>query len=383
LKATACTGPWDVERLKQPPAVLWGDTTEHPNYAVSRIFYANEPYRGKATNVFAYYAVPKEASERPVPAIVLVHGGDGKAFSEWAKMWAERGYAAIAMDLTGRGADGSRLAEGGPDMTDQETFHDIAESAITDMWSYHAVAAAIRAVSFLAAQPNIDSASIGMMGISWGGYVTEIVTGLESRLAYAMPVYAAGYFEESSCWQNILRGMKEEHRQLWNANFDVKMYIGQSGLPMLWATGTNDRAFYLDSWQKTYRKAQGERTLRLILNWEHDYITPWSTREFFSFADSFAKDEAPLMRVIATGQSGQEAWAQYVGERDVHAVNLLYTTDSGAYNTRSWHVVPADLDEGGRKVLSAIPNEATAYCFTIEDASRQTVSSDLVMIPKG
>ena len=46
----------------------------------------------------------------PLPAMVLVHGGGGKAFREWAELWAERGYVALAMDLAGHGPDGKRLA---------------------------------------------------------------------------------------------------------------------------------------------------------------------------------------------------------------------------------------------------------------------------------
>ena len=36
---------------------------------------------------------------------LLVHGGEGTAFREWAELWAKRGYAAIAMDLAGCGRD--------------------------------------------------------------------------------------------------------------------------------------------------------------------------------------------------------------------------------------------------------------------------------------
>ena len=40
--------------------------------------------------------------------MVLVHGGGGQAFAEWATLWAKRGYVAISMDLRGRGPDGNR-----------------------------------------------------------------------------------------------------------------------------------------------------------------------------------------------------------------------------------------------------------------------------------
>ncbi|MFD2328004.1 alpha/beta hydrolase family protein [Cohnella sp. GCM10020058] len=382
MKKIRYTGPWDVERLMLPLAVTWGETVEHSEVIVSQLCYNNELYEGKSTKVFAYYAVPKRVIDSLVPGVVLVHGGGGRAYSEWAVQWAERGYAAIAMDLTGRGADRSRMSEGGPDMTDDAMFHDIskAEGKLQDMWNYHAVAAAIRAVSFLATQSYIDPASIGIMGISWGGYVTEIVTGIESRLAFAIVVYAAGYYEEGSCWQEILWGMDAEHRQRWNTAFDVNQYIGQSDLPMLWATGTNDRAFYLNSWEKTYGQAKGARTLRLLPNWEHDYNTPWSTQEFFIYADSFTKDEIPLLRVTSSGQSGTVAWAYYEEKRTVQNVNLLYTTDSGSYDSRNWQLKLAARDDREKKLLCTIPVNATAYCFLIEDSNGLKISSDLVII---
>ena len=72
-------------------------------------------YKGKPTRVFAYYASPvtlgvKGAAKKHFPGVVLIHGGGGTAFKEWAELWAQRGYAAIAMDLAGCGPDGKPLA---------------------------------------------------------------------------------------------------------------------------------------------------------------------------------------------------------------------------------------------------------------------------------
>ncbi|MDD7165564.1 MAG: hypothetical protein PUI31_02685 [Clostridia bacterium] len=52
---------------------------------------------------FAFVALPENASkDKKVPAVVLVHGATGTAFYDWAVAWAEKGYAAIAMDTEGR-----------------------------------------------------------------------------------------------------------------------------------------------------------------------------------------------------------------------------------------------------------------------------------------
>ena len=68
------------------------------------------------------------------------------------------------------------------------------------LWTYHAVAAVIRGHSLLLAQKEVDPQRIGLTGISWGGYLTCIVAGLDDRLKVAVPVYGCGFLHENSCW---------------------------------------------------------------------------------------------------------------------------------------------------------------------------------------
>ncbi|MGV2338238.1 MAG UNVERIFIED_CONTAM: acetylxylan esterase [Planctomycetaceae bacterium] len=154
------TGPWDLPALKQTPAAEFGPA----DGLVRPVYYAGEPLQGKPTKVFAWYAQP--AGNGPFPAVVLVHGGGGKAFRDWALHWANRGYAALAMDLAGHGPDG-KLPDGGPDQSDETKFRVYADAEAREMWSYHAVAAVIRGHSLLAAQPSVDASRIGITGISW------------------------------------------------------------------------------------------------------------------------------------------------------------------------------------------------------------------------
>src|SRR5262245_15805421 len=90
------TGTWTLAALRKPPK----STQEQLSPTLSIVYYENEPFRGNPTRVFAYLARPAKIEEK-VPAIVLVHGGGGTAFKEWAELWAERGYVAMAMDLAG------------------------------------------------------------------------------------------------------------------------------------------------------------------------------------------------------------------------------------------------------------------------------------------
>ena len=105
LRETPNTGPWDLELLRKPPQA----TLVEPEAPITGVYYPGEPYRGKPTRVFGWLARPQSPGKHP--AMVLVHGGGGTAFREWAELWANRGYVALAMDLAGHGPDQKPLAE--------------------------------------------------------------------------------------------------------------------------------------------------------------------------------------------------------------------------------------------------------------------------------
>ena len=72
------------------------------------------------------------------------------------------------------------------------------DEPVGDQWPFHAVAAALRAHSLLAADPAVDAARIGLTGISWGGYLTCLVSGVDERYRFACPVYGCGFLRGNS-----------------------------------------------------------------------------------------------------------------------------------------------------------------------------------------
>src|SRR5688572_20590334 len=237
------TTPWDVKKLSEPPAFEWVDA-EGP---VRSLLYEGEPYGGKPTRVFAYYATPgtlsgDAAQDKALPAVVLIHGGGGTAFREWAELWAKRGYAAIAMDLAGcRPIEGknahaaenrTRLERGGPGQGDDTKFGAIGQPP-TEQWPYHAVASAIRAHSLVRSFPEVDASKTAVTGISWGGYLTCIVAGVDSRFSAAVPVYGCGYLDENSAWLDRFEKMTPEDRERWVALWDPSRYLPAVSAPIL------------------------------------------------------------------------------------------------------------------------------------------------------
>lgn len=306
--ASSGTGPWKLDELRQPPKV----TIVEDGKSLTSLCYAGEPYQGKPTRVFAYLARPEKA-EGKLPAMVLVHGGGGTAFKEWAELWAKRGYVALAMDLAGQGPDRKRLPDGGPGQDDGAKF---GADRVEDFWSCHAVANVIRGISLLADRPDVDPQRIGITGISWGGYLTCIAAGLDDRLQVAVPVYGCGFIHENNTWLPTFAKMSEVKRRLWIENFEPSRYVGQAKMPVLFVNGTNDFAYPLDSYQKTYRLVK-QRDLCVTVNMPHGHPQGWAPIEIGLYVDRYLKSGKPLTRIESSRREGGKVEVKFKTETPV------------------------------------------------------------------
>jgi len=363
------TGPWNLEKLKQVPPASFGVTRG----LVQEVYYQGEPLRGKPTRVFAYLSRPEKSSGH-VPGMVLVHGGGGTAFAEWATLWAQRGYAAIAMDLAGCGPDRKRLPDGGPGQDEHSKFREFSEAETDQMWTYHAVAAVIRGHSLLAAQPGVDPQRTGITGISWGGYLTCIVAGLDDRLKVAVPVYGCGFLHENSAWLPQFARMSPEQRQRWVRLFDPSQYLPGVRIPILFINGTNDFAYPLDSYQKSYRLVPGPVDVRIEVRMRHSHPDGWAPKEIGLFVDSVLCGGDPLPRLGPTQQSGSKVWASVTAKVPLVKAELHYTLDQGPWQKRSWQSQPAAL-HNGMAHAELPPQRPIVYYLSVTDQRGAMVST--------
>ena len=204
--------------------------------------------------------------------MVLVHGGGGKAFREWAALWADRGYAAIAMDLSGRGPDGKRLPDGGPEQSDDVKFRDFAPERGRPDVVLPCRRGRVRAHSFLASRPEVDKNRIGVTGISWGGYLTCIIAGIDDRVKVAVPVYGCGFLDENSAWlEPRLKKMGLPGRSDGRISSTRPRYLPGVTCPILFVNGTNDFAYPLDSYQKSYQLVKVPTDLCVTVKMPHGH----------------------------------------------------------------------------------------------------------------
>jgi len=370
------TGPWDVAALSVPPEATWGDKQG----LAQEVYYQGEPLAGRPTRVFGWYARPDEG-DGPFPAMVLVHGGGGTAFAEWATLWAERGYVALAMDLAGHGPDGERLPDGGPDQGDEEKFRSFSDGDAADMWTYHAVAAVVRGHSLLAARPEVDAERIGITGISWGGYLTCIVSGIDERLKVSVPVYGCGFLRDNSAWLPRFAEMDDEQRQRWVTYFDPSQYLPGARCPMLFVNGTNDFAYPLDSYKKSYALPAGRVDLCVTVNMPHGHPQGWAPAEIGLYVDSVLRGGRPLATVGRLAIEAGTAVAGVSADVPLASAALHYTNDVGAWQERQWQTVEAHLEAG--RAWAELPAERPLVCFlTVTDERGAVVSSDHLELPE-
>ena len=322
---------WDMERLSQAPETWPAEGFEAEG--VQALFYEGLPYEGKPTRVFAWMGVPEHPEGERVPGMVLAHGGGGTAFDEWVRLWNERGYAAIM------------------------------SGAKEDYWIYHAIADIALAHSLLRAQPGVDPDRIGLTGISWGGFLTNIAAAVDNRFRFAIPVYGCGFINEIS-WKHFFDEMGPEKAEAWMRLWDPSQYVPAIAIPTLWVNGANDPHYHLGVHSRTCLRAGGTTTLSIQPGLGHSHPAGWAPEEIGAYADSKLKSGAPLIRVVAEAEEDRNAVVVFEGG-DPASAELVWTRDTGDWVECKWETVPATVE--GNRVTVELPAECAAYFINLTD----------------
>ena len=367
---------WDLAVLSEPPRTFPAEGFEEPG--VQALFYEGLPFRGSPTRVFAWLGVPEVAKGERVPGMVLIHGGGGTAFADWVRLWNSRGYAAIAMDTCGcvpGGEPGARPRHefGGPEGWGGWAQIDWPRE---DQWSYHAVADIALAQSLLGSLPEVDAERIGVTGISWGGYLTSLVAGIDSRFKLAAPVYGCGYYLDT-CFAEPLGNLTDEQRKRWMRWWDPSAYLCRAKMPTLWVNGTNDFAYWLPATRQSCRAAAGPATLSVRIRMAHGHEPGQNPEEIRVFADSILRDGPPFPRIISQGRGGSEVAVHYESPIKIVRAELTYSKDDGPWPERLWEASEASLHPDGR-VTATLPEGVTVYYLNLFDERGVVVSTEHV-----
>jgi dienelactone hydrolase len=371
-------GPWDTAKLLAAPA--YRESARAKADGLKALLYSGLSYRGKPTEVFAYYGAPKGKSPKDGwPAVVCIHGGGGTAFGAWVEKWNDHGYAAISMDLEGHypiSKSGSRdrraresVDKPGPSRVG--VFGDY-DKPIEEQWYYHAVAQVILAHSLIRSFPEVDAGRIGVTGISWGGTLTSTTMGVDGRFKFAVPVYGCGFLPGSEGHQG--RALRSPRQRAFVArHYDGSAYFKYVKIPVLWVNGTNDRHFSMPATQKSSRAVRGASILRFQKGMKHGHRPGWEPKEIYAFADSVVKDDPSLPQLGEPRITAGSASCACTSAKGISKAELFYTTDTCIWPDRKWKSIPAKA--AGRTLTAIVPKGSGSVFFSITDRRGLTVTS--------
>ena len=275
---------------------------------IKGLFFEGLPYNGKSTKVFCWYGEPENIDKnKKIPAVVLVHGGGGKAFLKWVKKWTDRGYIAISIALEGQ-VPGERIKDlegklqhptfefSGPKR--QGFFQDVVTEDLENQWFFHAVADVLMAKNLLKSFPQVDETKIGITGISWGGILTNVITGIDDSFAFAIPVYGCGFLPETPHYRKLLSRLTKEQQDFYINNWQPSLYIPLHKQPTLFVNGTNDFHFTMNSFTKTFEVSKSEKYNFVKHNMKHGHYPGWNEEAIYAFANYVTKNDDNPQKIM-------------------------------------------------------------------------------------
>lgn len=373
---------WDINELSHQEVNSW-DVGLNYSSNIKAIFYQGQIYKDEQTQIFAYLGIPtSEMPEGGYPAIILVHGGLGRAFPDWVKMWTDKGYVAIAPDFDAQmSSPQSGLntiisnPHGGPkgygvraeDLLDQKE----------DSWVYQSVSNIVFANNLLRSMDNVNQDKVGITGISWGSYLSAITVGVDNRFAFAMPVYGAGYLDEDygSSLYSMFAAMSDEMLDVYRKYYDPAAYLAYNTAPTFWMQGVKDYAFSPVLKQKAINLIQDiDVQYAYYENMTHGQEQGSSPKELFAYADSIVKGQKSIIKITKESFSNFLIHVETNDHVDISTA-YLYWTDSPDYeiHTASWYRL--DVTLSSREIDASVPEGATYAFIEINDALGNKISS--------
>lgn len=339
---------------------------------IQAITYDGADFLGKKTKVFAHIGFPTKVN-KPVPAVVLVHGGGGHPIDVWIRRWNERGYAAISMDTTGffpttridpaeylpnrddglswryeRGLHAPFTEEGYIAGPDNAYAHD-GLLPLENQWTYQALVAVLLAHNILRNDSRIDNEKIGICGISWGSVLASTAICFDRRYAFAVPIYGSGYLGSN------LSMIGAYYRSPAMFPWLAERYLHELTMPILWLCWNDDSAFSIHSNSLSYLDTKdGNPNTSLSIRHQigHSHWCGYRLPESYWFADAVINGEA-LPKVDAAYRDGN---VEYSCSVPTKRVRLFYIDSHMTYTknnrrdpekemhsmTQEWNIMELD-----------------------------------------
>ncbi|CAN5863505.1 hypothetical protein BH18ACI4_BH18ACI4_28730 [soil metagenome] len=331
-------------------------TTENNGIVTEEVMFHSEKDGDKDIEIFALFSYPKDG--KMLPAYVWNQGGLGQATTHWTERGAKRGYAVLCIDFP---MPGYRSTGDYPIVSGLELGDDPRKAPI-----YHGTVALLKAVSYLESRPEVDKNRIGMAGMSWGGFYTTLMVGLDPRLKVGSSMFGTGSLHLGNIWwdgQGWDTKRDKAFRERWRQTLDPAWRLQDRKVPLAWITGTNDWFYWMPALMQSYQMAAGRKHLSLLPNWDHSFTGNFGTQTF-AWLDVHLKGEPEFIKVtpLKVAKQGRNLIAQwnFSGPRKVVSANLMFSYgDWGNWTSRYWSTLKAEIK--GNTCTVTLPSSPLPY----------------------
>jgi dienelactone hydrolase len=364
------------------------------------------------SEIFAVIATPKTPGKHP--GMLVLHGGGGSAEVDKAIAWAQRGYVAVAPDLPGI-ADPKKLTQtsGWWKGLKYGEGRYLAKPDASGSILFDAVLSGIQSLHLLRAQPDVDPSRIGVVGISWGGYMTTMVCGLAgAQVRAGFAVFGCGFYEFTSQQPTLLK-LPPEERESWMKYLDAGRRAPGIRAAFFTAGAANDFFFWPPAVQATLDAIPGEKNHLFAPNSNHKVPLPggtvfaktsaepfmptpfqpfptpsgskanWLAMEVPYF-DFYLKGIGKPLPVVTVLKSNAPLAVHFEISAPVPMakVEVFWSSENPDWMKRPWTSVPAKKTADGAYDATLHAESSDALWFVVASDERPvTVSSDLMQIP--
>jgi cephalosporin-C deacetylase-like acetyl esterase len=352
-----------------------------------------------SSDIFA--AIIRPAKAGFYPGLLVLHGGGGNAELDRGVFWASKGYIVTVLDEPGIANPDkvSTYSQG----TWKNTIYgksffnvmpDVKSSSVFD-----GVLATLQAFYLLRSQPDVIRERIGVTGISWGGYLTTMVTSLAGTAIHAsFSTFGSGFYDEGSAFLKDLDKLTPADRALWLKYLDAGRRADQIKTPFFIAGAANDVYFHPPAVTKTLMTIQSKEVNHLFgPNKSHAILLPggggtdkspdhpgWLKMEQDYFDYSLKDKGFPLPLITAAYQIDNREQGQIKVRFQVKAAIKItnavvyYSFTDAEWPKRVWIQVQATAVKYGwytaELPVKAVSNSIDWYA-TVSDARPVSVSS--------
>ena len=378
------------------------------NITVRRVVFRSR----ENSEIFAVIATPKTPGKHP--GILVLHGGGGSAEVDKAMAWAQRGYVAVAPDLPGI-AEPKKLTEtkGKWSLLKYGEGRWVANPDASASVIFDAVLSAMKSLYLLRSQPEVDASRIGVVGVSWGGYMTTMVCGLAGdQVKAGFALYGCGFFDLGGYGPAAWKKIPAEECDRWLLHLDAGRRAPKMKAAYFLAAASNDFFGYPQSAQATLDAIVGEKNHVFAPNANHKIPVPggstfdkksgqpftptsfqpfptpdgqkanWLTMEVPYF-DYYLKGVGEPFPKVSAQKTADPHCARFsiTAPHPLTKVEVYWGKANPDEKTRKWLALPA-TKMADNFYEAKLPADAADWFALVSDDRPVTVSGDLINIVK-